>query len=53
MREKISGCFQSGPFPLRDRDAELSWVPVNDDGRQQVQPCDAKVLTFCGTVKFQ
>lgn len=50
MREKIVWRFQSSLFPLRDRDAELFCIPVNDDGRQQVQPCDPEVLAFCGTV---
>lgn len=50
MREKIGWCFQTGLFPLRDRDAELFCIPVYYDGGEQVQPGDTEVLTFSGAV---
>jgi len=49
MREKIGRAVPPGSLSPRHSNAELLCVPANDDGREQVQPCDAEMLAFSGT----
>jgi len=48
--EEIRWCIQPGLFPLRRREAELLGIPIDYDGGEQVEPCDAKMLAFCGSI---
>ena len=50
MREEIFWRIQPGPFALRDSDAKLFCIPINDDGGEQVETGDAEVLAFGCTV---
>ncbi len=50
MREKVFWRVERCVFPLRNRDAKLPGIPVDDDGGQQIEACDPKVLTFCGSI---
>ena len=50
MRKEISRRFQTALFPLRDRYAKLFCIPVNNYGGEKVEPCDPKVLAFCGSL---
>ena len=50
MCEKFRRAFETVALARGDRISELFRVPVNDDGSQQVQACDAEVLTLSGAV---
>ena len=50
VREQFGRTVQSIMLSLRDGASEMPRVPVNDDGGEQVQTCDAEVLTFGGPV---
>ena len=50
MGQEFWRAIQTGPFPLGHRNAELFCVPIDDDGRQQIQPGDAEVLAFACAV---
>ena len=46
VREKVCWRVQLGLFALRDSDAKLFCIPEDDDGGEQVEPCDPEVLAF-------
>ena len=41
---------QTGAFSLSDGLVQADGIPVNDDGRQQIEPSHPVVLAFAGTV---
>ena len=38
--------FPTLPFSLRDSCAKLFCIPKDDDGGEQVEPCDPEMLAF-------
>lgn len=51
VREEVCRRSQPGLFPLRDSDRKLFCIPIDYDGSEQVQTCDAEVLAFRGAVR--
>ena len=50
MGQELGLDGQPGVFPLSDRLAEMSSIPVDDDGGEQVKPGQAVVLALARAV---
>ena len=50
MRQEFGLDRQPGAFSLSDRFAQAHGIPVDNDGRQQIEPSHAVVLAFAGAV---
>ena len=50
MRQELGLDRQSGAFALSDRLTQTHGIPVDDDGRKEIEPCHAVVLAFGGAV---
>jgi len=50
VAQELWRAVKPGAFSCRNGLPEMLGVPVDDDGRQQVQPCHAVVLTFDGPI---
>ena len=50
MCQKLGLDRQSGAFALSDRLTQTHGIPVNDDGRKEIEPGHAIVLAFGGAV---
>lgn len=50
MRQECRGAVKPITPPPFNGGSELFRIPVDDDGREQVQPGDAEVLTFDGSI---
>ena len=50
MGQELGLDGQPGVFPLSDRLAEMSGIPVDDDGGEQVEPGQAVVLALARAV---
>jgi len=46
MCQEFRGTFEASPLPFCDGFPKLFCVPINDDGREQIQPSNTKVLRF-------
>ena len=50
MRQELGLDRQPGAFSLSDRLPQTHGIPVDDDGRKEIEPCHAVVLAFGGVV---